>query len=107
MTIKELFMAMPQNAKAEAIQGVDKTIQFNLTGKDAGNYYLDVRNGEAIVHEGEAKKPDATINSPSDLWIKIATGKENGAVAFMMGKFKATGDLSLLMSMQSWFNIPS
>lgn len=107
MTIRELFTTMPQYAKAEAIQGVDKTIQFKLTGEEAGNYYLRVQNGEVEAHEGEADKADATIRSSSELWIKIATGKENGAVAFMMGKFKAEGDLSLLMSMQNWFNRPS
>jgi len=107
MTIRELFTAMPQYANASAIQGIEKTIQFKLTGQDAGNYYLTIQNGEATVDEGEAEKPDATIDSPSDLWIKVATGKENGAVAFMKGKFKATGDLSLLMSMQNWVNIPS
>lgn len=107
MTIQDLFMAMPQYANASAIEGIDKTIQFNLTGKEPGNYYLVVQNGEATMYEGVTNKADATINSPSDLWVKIATGKENGAVAFMMGKFQAKGDLSLLMSMQNWFNIPS
>jgi putative sterol carrier protein len=107
MTIRELFTAMPQYANASAIQGIEKTIQFKVTGKDAGNYYLTIQNGEATVDEGEADNPDATINTPSDVWLNIATGKQNGAVAFMMGKFKATGDPSLLISMQNWFNIPS
>ncbi|MDQ4078996.1 MAG: SCP2 sterol-binding domain-containing protein [Chloroflexota bacterium] len=105
-TIQELFESMPRYANESAIQDVDKTIQWELTGEEPGYYYLEVKDGTVTTHEGQADNPDATIVTPSELWKRIATGQENGAVAFMSGKFKATGDLSLLMKMQNWFEVP-
>jgi putative sterol carrier protein len=105
-TTRELFMAMPQFANQDAIEGVNKIVQFDVTGDDPGQYYLTVYEGQVIVNEGVAENPDVTVTTPADVWMNIATGQENGAVAFMTGKFKATGNLSVLMSMQSWFNMP-
>lgn len=106
-TITELFTAMPQYANADAIAGVEKTIQFNVTGDEPAIYYFDISGGVIEAHEGTAEAADVTITTPSDVWLDIATGKLNGAVAYMTGKFKAQGDLSILMSMQNWFDIPS
>jgi putative sterol carrier protein len=104
--IRDLFMAMPQFANTDAIQGVNKIIQFNVSGEEPGQYYITVYNGQVLANEGVAENPDVTISTPSELWMEIATGKQNGAVAFMTGKFKAQGDLGVLMSMQNWFKIP-
>jgi putative sterol carrier protein len=108
-SVRDLFRAMPQYANHEAIQDVSKTIQFNITedSVETEHYYLDVRDGQVQTHEGTAADPDVTIITPAEVWMDIATGQINGAVAFMTGKFKATGDLTVLMSMQNWFNIPS
>ncbi len=105
-TMRELFEAMPQYAKPSAIEGVNKTIQWEFSGEDGGNYYIVVQDGKVESHEGVASHADATIISPADVWKRVATGQENGAVAFMMGKFKATGDLGLLLAMQNWFSPP-
>jgi putative sterol carrier protein len=105
-TTRELFMAMPQFANQDAIEGVNKIVQFDVTGDDPGQYYLTVYEGQVMVNEGVAENPDVTVTTPADVWMNIATGQENGAVAFMTGKFKAAGNLGVLMSMQSWFNMP-
>ena len=106
-TIDDLMTQMPHYVDADATQGVDKTIQFEFTGDESGSYYLKVQDGTAETHAGTADNPDVTIHTPSDLWKRIATGQENGAVAFMMRKFTAEGELPVLMAMQNWFNIPS
>jgi putative sterol carrier protein len=55
------------------------------------------------VAQGQAASPTATINAPSEVWLKIARKELDGAAAFMSGQFKATGDLGLLMRMGSLF----
>ena len=107
MTIAELFTQIPNHVNESAIEGVNKTIQFNITGDEECEYYIVVDDGEVEVNEGQADDPDATINTPSDVWLKVSSGELNGAVAFMSGLFQAEGDFTLLMSMQSWFNRPS
>jgi putative sterol carrier protein len=105
-TLRDMIYAMPKFANHDALKDVNKSVQFNFSGDEAGTYYLDVTNGEVTVHDGPAPAPDVTIEAPSEVWKAISTGDMNGAVAFMTGKFKAAGDITLLMAMQSWFNLP-
>jgi putative sterol carrier protein len=106
VTIKEILYAMPDYANADAIKNVNKTIQFNFSGEETGNYYLVVRDGTVATHEGTAPAADVTIDTPSEVWKAISAGDVNGAVAFMTGKFKASGDITILMAMQNWFSLP-
>lgn len=106
MTIKEMFEQMPHYVNVEATRGITKTIQFRMTGEEPGDYVVHVNDGSATMEEGETEKADITITAPSEVWKDVSTGKLNGAVAFMTGKFKAEGDMSTLMAMQSWFNLP-
>lgn len=105
-TVKEVLYAMPEYANKGAIANIDKTIQFNISGDESGSYYLEIKNGTVTTHEGTAPAADVTIDTPADVWKQIATGDVNGAVAFMTGKFKAAGDITLLMAMQNWFRLP-
>jgi len=107
MTIAELFAQMPNHVNKSAIEGVNKTVQFNITGDEEAEYYIVVDDGEVEIDEGQADEPDATINTPSDVWLKVSSGELNGAAAFMSGQFQAEGDFMLLMSMQNWFDRPS
>jgi putative sterol carrier protein len=55
------------------------------------------------VTEGTADNPTVTINSPSEVWLKIIRRELDGATAFMSGQFTFTGDMGVLMQMQNWF----
>jgi len=105
-TLKEILFAMPDYTNKDAIKNVNKTIQFNFSGEEPGQYYLVVRDGVATMNDGTAPTADVTIDTPSDVWKSISAGDMNGAVAFMTGKFKASGDITILMAMQNWFEIP-
>jgi len=48
-------------------------------------------------------KPKATMKISSDDFVKLATGKMDGMKAFMTGKLKVKGDMSLVMKMQKYF----
>jgi len=44
-----------------------------------------------------------TIHSPAQVWIDVCTGKQDGAAAYMSGKYRVTGDTTLLMRFGSLF----
>ncbi len=102
-SIKEVMTGMPGAFQPEKAAGVNATIQFNFTGAEAGNYTAKVGDGKCEVTEGTADSPTVTINSPSDVWLKIMRRELDGATAFMSGQFTFTGDMGVLMQMQSWF----
>ena len=102
-SIKEIMDGMPQAFQPDKAAGANATIQFNFTGTEAGNYTVRVADGKCDVSEGTADNPTVTINSPSDVWLKIIRRELDGATAFMSGQFTFTGDMGVLMQMQNWF----
>ncbi|MCK4473080.1 MAG: SCP2 sterol-binding domain-containing protein, partial [Anaerolineae bacterium] len=59
--------------------------------------------GECTFHEGATASPSLTIFTPSDVWLKISRGEPSGQEAMMQGLYNATGDISLLLKMDSLF----
>jgi putative sterol carrier protein len=102
-SIKEIMDGMPQAFQPDKAAGANATIQFNFSGTEAGNYTVRVADGKCDVSEGTADNPTVTINSPSDVWLKIIRRELDGATAFMSGQFTFTGDMGVLMQMQNWF----
>jgi putative sterol carrier protein len=79
------------------------TIQFKVTGKQTGNWYLSIENGRCIFNEGLVDSPTLTIKTPSEVWLAIANKEIDGQQAFMEGKYTATGDMNLLMRLRTLF----
>jgi putative sterol carrier protein len=102
-TIKEVMDGMPLVFQADKAAGVSATIQFKFTGPEPGNYIVKVAEGKCTVEEGETDSATVTINSPSDVWLKISRRELDGTTAFMSGQFTFTGDMGVLMQMGSWF----
>ncbi|MFQ6020305.1 MAG: SCP2 sterol-binding domain-containing protein [Dehalococcoidia bacterium] len=104
-TIREVMERMPRVFHSERASGVNSTIQFKFTGAEPGNWVVRIADGQCSVEEGEAENANVTINSPSDVWLKIARREMDGATAFMSGQFTFTGDMGVLMQMGSWFGV--
>ena len=102
-SVKEIMEGMSSAFQADKAAGANATIQFNFTGAEPGNYTVKVADGKCDVSEGTADSPTVTINSPSDVWLKITRRELDGATAFMSGQFTFTGDMGVLMQMQNWF----
>lgn len=102
-TVKEVMDGMSGAFQPDKAAGVTATIQFKFTGAEEGNYVVKVADGKCEVNEGETDSATVTINSPSDVWLKISRRELDGATAFMSGQFTFTGDMGVLMQMGSWF----
>ena len=102
-SVKEVMDGMPTAFQPDKAAGVNATIQFKFTGAEEGNYIVKVGDGKCEVNEGETEGATVTINSPSDVWLKISRRELDGATAFMSGQFTFTGDMGVLMQMGSWF----
>ncbi len=56
------------------------------------------------IHRGETAAPDLTIESPGDIWVKIARGEIDRPKALMQGLYKVRGDMKLLARMPRLFS---
>ena len=102
-SIKQVMEGMPGAFQPDKATGVNATLQFNFTGDEEGKYSVVVADGKCEVTEGTNDSPTVTINAPSDVWLKIMRQELDGATAFMSGQFTFTGDMGVLMQMQTWF----
>jgi len=78
-------------------------IQFQVTGDEAGQYYLDIAQGRCVAYAGEHPKPKMTIITPAAVWMAISRGEMSGATALMTGKYSVKGDIGLLMKLGQLF----
>jgi putative sterol carrier protein len=102
-SVKEVMTGMPTAFLPDRAGGTTATIQFNFSGAEPGNWTVKVAGGKCEVTEGTDASPTVTINSPSEVWLKISRRELDGATAFMSGQFTFTGDMGVLMQMGSWF----
>lgn len=83
---------------AATIPGSDfkKKVKFNFG--DDGILYI---NGEAGIVDNSDGEADATILVTWDDFVKMRTGELDGTMAFMQGKLKVEGDVTVAMQLQS------
>ena len=101
--IKNLFPILVDRFIPEKAVGVAATIVFDLSGENGGKFWLKLDQGEISGGEGDAVDAAMTLRASADDWYAVATGELNAMQAFMTGKVKIDGDMSLAMKLQTMF----
>lgn len=100
-TVNEFFSQLPNNVDPDKVKGINATIQWDLEGDQGGKWNAVFSDGAVQVHEGAADNADTTLSAKASDWLDIVNGKLNGQMAFLTGKLKIKGDMSLVMKLQS------
>ncbi len=106
MTVAETFEAMPNYFNPAAAAGMTKTIQWNITGEEAGVWAFRIVNGVGELVPGGVEKPDVTFTISDKDWLSMLEGKLDAQSAFFSGKLKLAGDMGLALKVQQLFPIP-
>lgn len=108
-SVAEFFEKFEKRAaeNPEAATAPNAIYQFNITGDDGGEYSLDLTKGKTgdFVGEGAHDNPGATITVSAEDWLGMLNGSLNPMQAFMSGKIKIEGDMTLAMSLQQVLNL--
>ena len=91
MTLDELFSQMPTAFNPSAADGMNATVQFNISKPR----YLVIKDSTLSINEGTAPNPDMTMNIDDDSLLEMMTGKAEGMTLFMTGKLSIDGDMML------------
>lgn len=102
-TLQEFFDGLQSNLTEEKIAGMDATFQFVVNG--AASYYVKIADGAAEVAEGTADNPTIVLTASPDDWMALINGDLNGQTAFLTGKLKIQGDVTLAMKLESLFDL--
>ena len=101
--IKDVMTDMPSVFKPDAAKGMKAVYQFDLTGDNGGKYSLAIDDGQLTVGDGTHASPNITITMSANDYLDMVNGKLNPQMAFMGGKLKIKGDMSLALKMQQIF----
>src|SRR5713226_1748812 len=103
----QIVDALPKYLIPEKAGSTKATIVFDLSGENAGRWWVKIHDGAAESGKGEPPEtPSLTLQADSGDWVKIMTGAMDGTSAFMQGKLKIKGDMGLAIKMQTLFKRP-
>ena len=108
-SVAEFFEKFEKKAAEnnDAATAPNAVYQFNITGDGGGEYNLDLTKGKTsdFVGKGTHDSPGATITVSAEDWLGMLNGTLNPMQAFMSGKIKIDGDMTLAMSLQQVMNL--
>jgi putative sterol carrier protein len=103
-TMRDIVSGMAMAFDAEAAGDLQAVVQFDVSGKEPGQYYMHIAEGTCAAFEGVHPDPALTIHTPSEVWMAISSGEMNGATALMTGEYSVKGNLGLLMRFDKLFS---
>jgi hypothetical protein len=102
-TVETAILGMTMMFDAKAAGDARATIQFRVSGDDGGSFWLRVADGTCEGFEGQAPSADLTINTPGEVWLRIARGELDGPQALLDRHYSIEGDSSILLRFGDWF----
>ncbi len=75
------------------------------SGEQASNWVITIADQNCEVQEGKIDNPDLTIKADAEVGVNVLTGKTDAMRAYMLGKIKVFGDLSLGMKLTNFFEV--
>jgi putative sterol carrier protein len=103
MTVAETFESMLSNFHPEKADGLNKTLQWNISGNDTEKWAIHVHDQNCELIPGGVEQPDLLFQASEKDWLALSQGELDGMVAFMTGKLKVAGDMGLMMKVRVLF----
>ena len=103
--IAEFFNQVSSKVDPAKVKGMNVTYQFVITGDDGGEWAVTINDGQISVTQGKAEKTNITLTISASDFLDLVAGKLNGQTAFLTGKLKIQGDMTLALKLQSVFNL--
>ncbi len=100
-TVKELIEALPGQFNADAWGSEDAVLNLQITGPQGGNWVARIENGQLSLAEGAAENARMTMTTSDEDLLAMVNGSLNPVSAFMGGRVKIDGDMSLAMKLQT------
>ena len=95
MTYEELVKQVKEIAEEADAGKIQEHVafQFNIEGEAEGAFYLEVKDGKAVVEPYEYYDRDVLIRCTADTLLKIVEGNLDPVLAFTVQKIRVEGDL--------------
>lgn len=99
--ISEMFNIIRGILSPDIVKTTQGVYRFDLSGEHAGVWYIDLKNDAGSAGNGEPPvKADVIMSLDSADFVKMFGGKLKPTMAFMSGKLKIKGDMSLAIKLE-------
>ena len=102
-TVEDFFQLLPGKFDPEAAEGMDAVYQFDLSGAQGGQYYLQINDGACQVTRGSHPEPHVTLSLSGEDCVRVLNGQLNGPAVAMSGRLRISGDVGLALQLGSLF----
>jgi putative sterol carrier protein len=80
--------------------------KFVLSGDHAGTWFIDLKNNSGAAGPGEPPVPaDVVMTMDSADFSKMFAGKLKPTMAFMSGKLRIKGDMTMAIKMEKMMSL--
>jgi putative sterol carrier protein len=102
-TPQQVFDGMKQSFRADKAKGVHAKYQWNLSGPNGGDWWIEVNDGTFKMGQGKIDNPSVTFITSDNDWVAMSNGKLKGTWAFMTGRLKVHGSQSIARKLDEIF----
>ncbi len=102
-SVKEVFQKMPEVFNPTAAAGLNAVFQFHITGGEAGDWQVIIKDNACQVAEGVNPSPNVSLTLADVDWLAMCNKQLDGMTAFMSGKLKASGDIMMAQRIPGLF----
>ncbi|KAL6096377.1 hsdl2 [Pungitius sinensis] len=99
--IESTFNAIRGVINEDVVKLTQGIYQFDLSGENKGLWFLDLKSGAGSAGQGQSPvKADVVMAMDSGDFSKMFAGKLKPTMAFMSGKLKIKGDMTLALKLE-------
>jgi putative sterol carrier protein len=94
-TPQEVFDSMRGSFQASKAKGVHARYQWDLSGPQGGQWWIDVDDGNYKIGKGKIDNPNVTFVAKDKDWVAVSNHQMGGTWAYLTGRLKIRGDQGL------------
>ena len=102
-TPQEVFDGMRQSFQPDKAKEVHARYQWELTGPNGGQWWIEVNDGKFKLERGKIDKPDVTFVASDQTWVALSNGTMKGTWAVLTGRLKVRGSRDLARKLDEIF----
>ena len=102
-TPQEVFDSMRGSFRPAKAKGVHARYQWELSGPQGGEWWIDVNDGTYKMGKGKIDNPTVTFITSDKDWVAMSNGKLKGTWAYMTGRLKVRGPQSVARKLDEIF----
>jgi putative sterol carrier protein len=94
-TPQGVFDSMRGSFQAAKAKGVHARYQWDLSGPQGGQWWIDVDDGKYKMGKGKIDNPNVTFVAKDKDWVAVSNHQMGGTWAYLTGRLKIRGDQGL------------